>query len=161
MKRYLTILFLIMNNIKIKVAIFACLISVLLLDSNALPQSIGFQSRPAGYLFGGQLAFDIYKPYGSVYMNLKRHERPTVIQSGGEVDIYSKLGKQLYLPKFILFQATLYQLSALSTYLETDRSDNPPLLVYHCFSYGKKIPVKLFNKKIFLILAGGIRWEWI
>ncbi len=59
---------------------------------------------------------------------------------------------------FLLLKNSIFKYKA---YVPTSVSDNPPLLVYHCFSYGKKIPVKLFNKKIFLILAGGIRWEWI
>ena len=323
-RRCLTILFLILigggfrKNMKNKKYKLLLLITALLLSlkiSQAFTQSIGFQSRPAGYLFGGQLTFDIYKPYASIFINLKRYERPTIIQSGEETYIYSKLIRQLYLPKFALFQTTLYQLSTLSTYLETDYpqifnrfntyfdlnlirsissgyeepysfslflgnivllgfashkngeqkllkqsgsalagflistgnhqicdniyltdrwyqyefmlvgdlkeknirrilwnfrvglkhhqnkifrnvflfsvkrshstwektgfsliknsvfryksyvptsfSDNPPLFVYHCLSYGKKVLIKLFNKKMFLVLGGGIRWEWI
>ena len=281
----------------------------------AFPQSLGFQSWRAGYLIGGQLTFDTYEPYCSFFMNLKRNNQPSIIQAGGETYIYSKLIRKLYLPKFILFQTTFYQLSALSTYLETDHpqlfnrfntyfdlnlmrsigsgyeepysfslffgnivllgyvsttngqkdrlrqagsalagflistgnhqisdniylndrwvqyelmlvgdlkeknqrkiswnfrigfklhrnklfrnvflfamkrshstwektgfsflknsifkytsyipisfSDNPPLFVQHCISYGKKISVKLLSRKMFLVLAGGIRWEWI
>ena len=288
--------------------------SINFFSSSVFSQSFGIQKRAAGYLIGGQFTFDFYKPFASAYINLERFSEPMIIQSGGEREIYAKLGSQLYLPKFILFQATLYQLSALSSYLETDlpttyhrfdtvynlnvlralggsfeepysfslflgnitflgysakdegkqkklkqsgsalagflvsignhqicdniylrdrwyqyelmlvgkldekyvrriswnfrigfkqnnidlfhnvillaieRShstwqksrfsllknsifayktytpisygDNPPVLIYHHLSYGKKLPVDLFNKKIFFILGGGVKWEW-
>jgi hypothetical protein len=278
-------------------------------------QNIGFQAKPAGFLIGGQLTYDIYEPYCSIYMNLKRYDRPRIVQPGKEVDIYTNLLRRLTIPKFILFQTSFYQLAALSSYLETDQkrifnrfntfydlnlirsigssyeepysfslllgnitflgygpnknkdkkylkqsgsalagflistgnhqicdniylvdrwyqyefmlvgnlkeknvrqiswnfrfgvkqhnnnifrnvillsverkhsifnrtgfsltknsilkyksyvptsfSDNPPVFVYHNFSFGKKFPVKFFNRKMFLVFAGGFRWEWI
>ena len=39
--------------------------------------------------------------------------------------------------------------------------EDPPFTVYQNLSYGKKIPMELLNRKIFLVFAGGIRWEWI
>jgi len=304
-----------MKKLKINIFLFNILLFQIILNSWLPAQSIGFQKRPGGYLIGGQATFDIYKPYCSFYVNLKRNERPTTIQSGDELDIYSRLGTRLYLPKFILFQTTFYQLSTLSSYLETnhpqifnkfntyyglniirsigagyeepyafslflgniillsyDKSnknknelykqsgsalagfllstgnhqisdniyindqwyqyelmfvgdlkeqkirkiswnfrlgikyhsnrilrdifllaiershstwqktgfslfknsifkyksyvptsfkDNPPPVVYQCFSYGKKIPINIFKKNIFLIIAGGVSWEWV
>jgi len=47
------------------------------------------------------------------------------------------------------------------SYVPTSFMDNPPFFVFHHFSFGKKIPIKLLNRKMFLVFAGGIRWEWI
>jgi len=47
------------------------------------------------------------------------------------------------------------------SYIPTSFSDNPSVFVYHHFSYGKKIPIEFLKRKIFFVLAGGIRWERI
>ena len=52
---------------------------------------------------------------------LKRNEKPFVLQQGKEAEIYARLGRRLFFPTYLLFQATGYPLSALSSYLETDR----------------------------------------
>ncbi|MBL7093904.1 hypothetical protein ISS22_08015 [candidate division KSB1 bacterium] len=304
-----------MNDKKVYSIILILTILLSSITSQAFSQSIRFQSKPADFLIGGQLTFDIYKPYFSLYLNLKRYDRPTIIKSGDEAYIYSDLIRRLYAPRFVLFQTTFYQFSALSSYLEKDHpkifnrfntyfdiniirsigsgfeepysfslfmgnivllgydsknnndskpmkqagsalagflmssgnhqicdniylddrwyqyefmlvgdlreknfrriswnfrfgfkhhsnklfrnvflfsvernhstwektgfsfiknsvfkyksyvpasfSDNPPVFVYHHFSFGKKIPIKFLKRKIFLVLAGGIRWERI
>jgi len=83
-------------------------------------QSLAFHSELVGFHVGGQLTFDIYKPFASVFLNLKRHQLPVALQRGEEIDIYKKLGRQIFFPGYLLFQTTAYPLSALSSYLETD-----------------------------------------
>ncbi len=81
---------------------------------------MAFHSKLIGFHFGCQLTFDIYKPFTSFYLNVKRLEKPVALQQGEEVEIYTGLGRQLIFPRYLLFQATGYPLSALSSYLETD-----------------------------------------
>lgn len=59
-----------------------------------------------------------------MYFNLKRHEKPITMQRGEETAIYVRLGQRLIFPRYLLFQITGYPLSALSSYLETDRYDS-------------------------------------
>jgi len=83
-------------------------------------QSLTFHSELIGFHVGGQLTFDLYKPFASCFLNLKRHQPPVALQQGEEIDIYKKLGRQIFFPGYLLFQTTAYPLSALSSYLETD-----------------------------------------
>lgn len=109
--------------IKNKKAIFTISITALLFfyTSPNFCQSLAFRSRPLGYHVGGQLTFDIYKPYASIYFNLKRLQKPVALQQGEEGEIYLRLGRRLIFPSYVLFQITGYPLSALSSYLESDR----------------------------------------
>ena len=84
-------------------------------------QSIAFHSKPLGFHVGGQLTFDIYKPFTSVYFNFKRLQKPAALKKGEEGEIYLRLVRRSILPSYLLFQATGYPLSTLSSYLETDR----------------------------------------
>jgi len=59
---------------------------------------------------------------------------------------------------FSLFKNSIFKYKA---YIPVSFSDNPPFSVYQLFSYGKKVPVTLFKKKVFLILAGGVCWDWV
>jgi hypothetical protein len=83
-------------------------------------QTISFHSRPMGHHVGGQVTFDIYKPYASIHFNLKRFQKPVALQKGEEAEIYRGLARRLIFPNYLLFQVTGYPLSALSSYLETD-----------------------------------------
>ncbi|UCE07508.1 MAG: hypothetical protein JSW07_05585 [bacterium] len=98
------------------------ILSFILLSSTleGFSQSIAFHSKLFGFHIGGQLTFDIYKPFGSVFMNMRRLESPVALQKGEEIDIYSRLGRRLLFPSYLLLQASGYSLSALSSYLETD-----------------------------------------
>ena len=109
---------------KIKTLLFCTL---LLQFSVACPAAIGqslvFHSKISGFGLGSQLTFDIYKPFASLYFNIKRYQKPVVLTQGNEAEIYSRLGRQLLFPKYVLFQVTGYPLSAVSSYYETDRFD--------------------------------------
>jgi len=101
------------------------LIILIIVSSFSFPyqnfcQSVAFHSKPLGYHVGGQLTFDIYKPYASIYLNMKRLQKPVALQKGEEGEIYLRLGRRLIFPSYLLFQVTGYPLSALSSYLETD-----------------------------------------
>lgn len=104
-----------------KILIILTLALLLSSGSQIFCQSIAFHAKPLGYHVGGQLTFDIYKPYASIYLNMKRRQKPVVLQKGEEREIYARLGRRLIFPGYLLFQATGYPLSALSSYLETDR----------------------------------------
>ncbi|HDP97584.1 MAG TPA: hypothetical protein ENN22_00160 [bacterium] len=83
-------------------------------------QTIAFQKNMSGYYCGAQATFDLYKPYASLFINLKKNNKPIIIDSGRESEIISLFSKNFLSPKFMLLQSTFYQLSALSSYLETD-----------------------------------------
>ena len=91
---------------------------------NIISQTIAIQGKPGGYLTGAQITFDIYRPYLSIYGNFRKNTKPNIIKQGDESKIYSYLGKQILSPKFVLLQTTFYQLSALSSYLETDEQNH-------------------------------------
>ena len=91
------------------------------LSSRIFCQNITIHAKPLGYHLGGQITFDIYKPYTSIYLNMKRLQKPVILQKGEEGEIYARLGKRLIFPVYLLFQLTGYPLSALSSYFETDR----------------------------------------
>jgi len=67
------------------------------------------------------MTFDIYKSYSSLYIDFRRYDRSYAIHSGQEKLIYSKLIRELTLPKFLLLQYTFYPLTSLSSYLETEK----------------------------------------
>lgn len=106
---------------KRKLLLFFVLLQISVFHSAAMGQSLVFNSKVAGFGFGSQLTFDIYKPFASFYLNIKRYQKPIVLQQGDESEIYRRLARQLLLPKYVLFQITGYPLSALSSYYETDR----------------------------------------
>jgi len=87
-------------------------------------QSLAFHSNLAGYHLGGQVTFDIYKPFSSFYFHLKRLQAPVALRQGDETEIYAQLASRLLFPSYVLFQVTGYPLSALSSYLETNRYDD-------------------------------------
>ncbi len=101
--------------------IISILASLLFYASPNLCQSLTFRSTLLGYHLGGQMTFDIYKPFASIYFNMRRLEKPVALQKGEEGEIYLQLERRLLLPSYLLFQITGYPLSALSSYLETDR----------------------------------------
>ncbi len=105
---------------QIKPAIIFSIFWGLLLPQLIYSQTIGLQTAKNGLLLGGQATFDFYKPYVSIFAHIKPNSTPLIIQQGDESKIYSLLLNQMYYPKFILFQTTFYQLSSLSSYLETD-----------------------------------------
>ena len=100
---------------------FALLFSVFLI-SEIFCQTIAFNKSVSGYFTGGQLTFDLYKSYGSIYIDFRRYDRSYAIQSGQEKLIYSKLIRELTLPKFLLIQHTFYPMTSLSSYLETEKA---------------------------------------
>jgi len=110
-----------MKENKKTIIIISILASLFLYSSQNYCQSIAFHSKPLGYHVGGQLTFDIYKPFTSIYFNLKRLQKLAALKKGEEGEIYLRLGRRLIFPGYLLFQATGYPLSALSSYLETDR----------------------------------------
>ncbi len=97
--------------------------------SQLYSQSLGFRTRVSGYYLGGQFSYDIYKPYSQIFINLKRFSSPVVINKGEEFQIYSMLFERMLSPKYVLFQTTFYQMTALSSFLETDHS-----IIYHRFN---------------------------
>ena len=105
-----------------KIKLFLTLLSAVLLCGASLTnsQSLAYHSTVKGFHVGGQITFDLYKPFASIFVNLKRYQKPLALQQGEEIDIYSRLGRKIFVPGYLLFQATGYPLSALSSYLETD-----------------------------------------
>lgn len=95
--------------------IFVCL-SRFLLIKPIFSQTLSKGGQMGQAHIRGQLTFDIYKPFGSVYLGL---ERPKIMEAGQERKIYSELAKRLFLPKYILLQATFYPLAAWSSHWET------------------------------------------
>lgn len=110
-----------MIEAKKKIFIISMVALLFLYSSQNFCQSIAFHSKPLGYHVGGQLTFDIYKPFASIYFNMKRRQQPVALERGEERQIYISLGQRLIFPSYLLFQITGYPLSALSSYLETDR----------------------------------------
>ncbi len=106
---------------KISLIFYVLLLQILVISPAAIGQSLVFHSKVAGFDLGSQLTFDLYKPFASLYFNIKRYQKPVVLTQGNEAEIYSRLGRQLLLPKYVLFQITGYPLSAISSYYETDR----------------------------------------
>jgi len=103
---------------------FINLISLLFsLGHHGFCQSIAFHSKLIGFHVGGQITFDIYKPFTSLYLNMKRLDKPIALQQGEELQIYKMLGRRLILPGYLVFQLTGYPLSALSSHLETEHFD--------------------------------------
>jgi hypothetical protein len=109
-----------MKENKETVLMISIVASLFFYSSQNFCQSIAFHSKPLDYHVGGQLTFDIYKPFASIYFNLNRMQKPVALQKGGEGEIYLRLGRRLIFPGYLLFQITGYPLSALSSYLETD-----------------------------------------
>ncbi len=114
---------------KKKMVIISTIALLFSFHTQNLCQSIAFHSKPLGYHVGGQLTFDIYKPFTSIYLNMKRLQKPVALQKGEEGEIYLRLGRRLIFPSYLLFQITGYSLSALSSYAETDRYNT-----YHRFT---------------------------
>ena len=106
---------------KINISIILIFAILFFLPNRNFCQSIAFHSKPLGFHVGGQLTFDIYKPFTSLYLNFKRLQEPVALKKGEEGNIYLSLGRRLIFPGYLLFQATGYPLSALSSYFETDR----------------------------------------
>ncbi|HEX9973224.1 MAG TPA: hypothetical protein VGD14_14225 [bacterium] len=101
--------------------LYVLLLQILVISPAAIGQSLVFHSKVAGFDLGSQLTFDLYKPFASLYFNIKRYQKPVVLTQGNEAEIYTRLGRQLLLPKYLLFQITGYPLSAISSFYETDR----------------------------------------
>lgn len=91
------------------------------LISEIVGQTIAFNKSIGGFFSGGQMTFGLYKSYSSLYFDFRRYDRSYIIQSGQEKLIYDKLLSELSLPKFLLMQGTFYPLTAISSYLETDK----------------------------------------
>ena len=81
-----------------------------------LSQSLFWGKQMGKVHVRGQITYDIYKPYSSVYFGL---ERPKIMESGQERKIYTELARRLFLPKYFLIQATLYPLAAWTSHWET------------------------------------------
>ncbi len=63
--------------------------------------------------------------------------------------------------KFNHFSFTKNSVFKYKVYIPMSFSDNPPFTVYQYISYGKKFPISLFRKKMFLVFGGGVKWEWV
>ena len=59
--------------------------------------------------------------------------------------------------KFSFLQNSIIKYKA---YFPISDENHPPHSVYQYFSYGKKFPVKIFGRTVFLVAAAGVRWEW-
>jgi hypothetical protein len=131
--------------------------SLFFYSSQNFCQSIAFHSKPLGYHVVGQMTFDIYKPYASIYFNMKRLQKPVALQKGEEKEIYLRLGRRLLFPTYLLFQITGYPLSALSSYLETDRYDTyNRFTVYSDLNMLRSIGVGFEEPYAFSIFLGNV-----
>ncbi|MDW7680332.1 MAG: hypothetical protein SCK70_07185 [bacterium] len=112
-----------------RILLIVCIFTINIGAISSYSQTIAFQKRLSGYLTGGQATFDIYKPYASMFINLKKNVKPFIFETGNEAEIFSMLARNFTTPEFLLFQTTFYQLSALSSYLESEHT-----AVYHRFN---------------------------
>lgn len=120
-------------------------------------QSIAFHSKPLGYHVGGQMTFDLYKPFASIYFNMKRLQKPVALQKGAEEEIYFRLGQRLIFPSYLLFQITGYPLSALSSYLETDHYDSyEQFNIFEDFNLLRSVGVGFEEPYAFSLFLGNI-----
>lgn len=102
-------------NMNKKISILFMLI-VLTFFRNALSQTISHAGQIGPAYIRGQLTFDFYKPYGSIYIGF---ERPKIMETGRERKIYAELTRRLIVPKYFLVQSTLYPIAAWSSHWET------------------------------------------
>jgi len=101
---------------KIQRSVLFALLLFLIAPPSGSAQSLSRESRIGSVYVRCQTTFDLYKPYSSLYLGL---QRPRIMETGQEWRIYAELLKRLYLPNFLLIQATLYPFSAWSSHWET------------------------------------------
>ncbi|MBN1155903.1 hypothetical protein JXB12_13375 [candidate division KSB1 bacterium] len=102
----------------------------LLCDSALYAIGFGGRFTVCGFENGYYVSADAYKSYFSSFINLSRRSSTPIFQQSEEDVIYRYLLQQLWRPRYVLVQATIHPLAAVSSYLETDEYD-----VYRRFDY--------------------------
>ncbi|MBN1352351.1 hypothetical protein JXJ21_23340 [candidate division KSB1 bacterium] len=87
-------------------------------EGKVAPRYRRFWGHNWNYTYG----LGAYRTYGSAYVDLRIGAKPIVISPDRELEIFRHILREIYLPKYILLQLTLYPLSTLSSFLETDHA---------------------------------------
>lgn len=96
---------------------------ILTLISSAHAFQFGYSKRVCGFFTGTQAILGPYKSYGSFYFNFHRNANIEVLRPGEERMVYRRLLSHAYLPRYVLFQGTIYPPATISSFLETDNPE--------------------------------------
>lgn len=104
---------------------YAILLFLFVLKSNNCHGSCNYKvlvsQKIFGYYWKYSYGIGAYRTFGSINVKLQKDVPHEQISPNREIDIFKTLFKQIYLPKYMLLQLTIYPLATLSSFLETDR----------------------------------------